>query len=77
MAIAATPPQTQKARRTRPAVEGVALLRGHPVFGALDAAQLQQLGSYARTRRVPNGTTIFAKGDPGDGEDHGPVGRWP
>ena len=63
MAIAATPPQ--KDRRAPSPVEGLALLRGHPVFGALDAAQLQRLGAFARTRRVPNGTTIFSKGDPG------------
>ena len=63
MAISATPPQ--KDGHARVPVEGLALLRGHPVFGALGAAQLQRLGSYARTRRVPNGTTIFAKGDPG------------
>jgi CRP/FNR family cyclic AMP-dependent transcriptional regulator len=44
----------------------LALLRGHPIFGGLERAQLERLVSYARTRRVPNGTTIFVKGDPGN-----------
>jgi CRP-like cAMP-binding protein len=41
------------------------LLRGHPIFGALDVAQVERLASYARTRRVTGGTTLFVKGDPG------------
>jgi CRP-like cAMP-binding protein len=52
-------------RITRPATNLHALLRDHPIFGGLETAQLDRLVSYAKLRRVPNGTTIFVKGDPG------------
>jgi CRP/FNR family cyclic AMP-dependent transcriptional regulator len=57
------PPQA--ARRARANSPEIALLRGHPVFGALEPEQLEQLVSYARTRKVAAGTTLFSKGDPG------------
>ena len=60
-----SPSLPQSARRPRAGSAELALLRGHPVFGALEPAQLEQLVSYARTRRVAAGTTLFSKGDPG------------
>jgi CRP-like cAMP-binding protein len=63
MVVSPSLPQT--ARRPRAGSAELALLRGHPVFGALEPGQLEQLVSYARTRRVPAGTTLFSKGDPG------------
>lgn len=45
--------------------ERTALLCAHPVFGQLDPPQLKRLASYAHLRRVPGGTTVFVKGDPG------------
>jgi CRP/FNR family transcriptional regulator, cyclic AMP receptor protein len=51
--------------RARRPVDGIALLLGHPVFGALAPAQIKQLCSLARARRVVGGTTLFVKGDPG------------
>jgi CRP-like cAMP-binding protein len=60
-----SPSLPQSARRPRVGSVELALLRGHPVFGALEPGQLEQLVSYARTRRVPAGTTLFSKGDPG------------
>lgn len=60
-----SPSLPQSARRPRAGSAELALLRGHPVFGALEPGQLEQLVSYARTRRVPAGTTLFSKGDPG------------
>jgi CRP-like cAMP-binding protein len=45
--------------------DGIALLYSHPVFGALTSAQMEQLISMARPRRIASGTTLFAKGDPG------------
>jgi CRP/FNR family transcriptional regulator, cyclic AMP receptor protein len=63
MAVSVLPPQ--KIRRARAPVDGLALLRGHPIFGALDPAQIARLFSYARTRRVAANTTLFVKGDPG------------
>jgi CRP/FNR family transcriptional regulator, cyclic AMP receptor protein len=44
----------------------LALLRGHPLFGALGADQLNRLCAFARTRSIARGSTIFAKGDAGD-----------
>ena len=38
----------------------------HPFFRELDGAALDQLCRYATTRKFKRGTTIFAKGDPGD-----------
>jgi CRP-like cAMP-binding protein len=35
------------------------------MFGALELAQIKRLAAYATTRKVPRGTTIFVKGDPG------------
>ena len=46
-------------------VDSIALLKGHPVFGALAPAHIKQLGSFARVRRIAGGTTLFVKGDPG------------
>ena len=60
-----SPSLPQSARRPRAGSAELAVLRGHPVFGALEPAQLEQLVSYARTRRVAAGTTLFSKGDPG------------
>jgi len=60
-----SPSLPQSARRPRAGSAELALLRGHPVFGALEPGQLEQLVSYARTRRVAAGTTLFSKGDPG------------
>jgi CRP/FNR family cyclic AMP-dependent transcriptional regulator len=51
--------------RARRPVDGIALLQSHPVFGALAPAQIKQLGSFARPRRIGSGTTLFVKGDPG------------
>jgi CRP/FNR family cyclic AMP-dependent transcriptional regulator len=51
--------------RARRPVDGIALLQSHPVFGALAPAQIKQLGSFARPRRIVSGTTLFVKGDPG------------
>jgi len=43
----------------------ISVLQSHPVFGAIEPAQLKRLSAYARSRRVPAGTTLFVKGDPG------------
>jgi CRP/FNR family transcriptional regulator, cyclic AMP receptor protein len=46
-------------------IDGATLLAGHPVFGELAPAQIRQLSSYARRRRIDAGVTLFVKGDPG------------
>lgn len=59
-------PSIPSVGRERPPSQMLALLRAHPIFGGLEHAQLDRLVSYARTRKVPAGTTIFVKGDPGN-----------
>ena len=58
----ATPMET---RAQPPPLDGAALLAAHPVFGELAPAQLRQLSSYSRKRKIDAGTTLFVKGDPG------------
>jgi CRP-like cAMP-binding protein len=55
----------QDPRRPRLVVNNLALLRDHPVFGVLEALQLERLLTFARRRKVAAGTTLFVKGDPG------------
>jgi len=52
------------AERTR---DRLSLLRNHPLFQDLPGSVIEHLGSYMKTRKVPRGATIFAKGDPGTG----------
>jgi CRP/FNR family cyclic AMP-dependent transcriptional regulator len=63
MAVSLTP--SPEVRQLRAPVDNVALLQNHPLFGALEPAQLKRIGSFARRHRVHSGTTIFAKGDAG------------
>jgi CRP/FNR family transcriptional regulator, cyclic AMP receptor protein len=51
---------------TATAQTDLALIAGHPLFGALQQAQLQRLVAYAKHRRIRAGRVIFAKGDRGD-----------
>jgi len=44
----------------------VALIAKHPLFGALQATQLQRLVAYAKRRNVKAGRVLFNKGDPGN-----------
>lgn len=48
------------------ASEKSALLGRHPLFRELGGEVLGRLATYATTRTVARGTTLFAKGDPGD-----------
>ena len=47
------------------AVDKLAILRNHALFGQLGADILTRLASYAHTRSVRAGTRIFERGDPG------------
>jgi CRP/FNR family cyclic AMP-dependent transcriptional regulator len=53
--------------RSKPAqaFDAAALLRQHPVFGALAGGQVEKLASLATLRSTPRGTVIFAKDDRG------------
>jgi CRP/FNR family cyclic AMP-dependent transcriptional regulator len=46
-------------------VDKRAFLRGHPIFGALEAELLDQLCAYAIPRSFKRGTLIVARGDAG------------
>jgi CRP-like cAMP-binding protein len=46
-------------------LDKLAPLRNHPVFRAFPPAVVAHLGTYMTRRKVPQGATIFAKGDPG------------
>src|SRR5439155_1395031 len=59
-------PSRQDNRRSLSASDKLALLRRHPLFGAIGPELLERLSSYATTRAVHRGDSIFAKGDPGN-----------
>src|SRR6266702_5896814 len=59
-------PSRQDNRRSLSASDKLALLRRHPLFGAIAPELLERLSSYATTRAVHRGDSIFAKGDPGN-----------
>lgn len=48
------------------ALDAIALLKDHPIFGEFEPAQIRRFASYARKRQEASGTTLFQKGDPGD-----------
>jgi CRP/FNR family transcriptional regulator, cyclic AMP receptor protein len=59
-------PSRQESRSARPTLDKLRLFRNHPVFGQLAPDQIEHLCSYAQTRRVSRGATIFKKGEPGN-----------
>ena len=59
-------PSRQESRRSLSSSDKLALLRRHPLFGAIAPELLERLSGYATTRGVDRGDTIFAKGDPGN-----------
>jgi CRP/FNR family transcriptional regulator, cyclic AMP receptor protein len=59
----ATPPPR---RSVRAIADKRALLSDHPLFGELGPDLLDRLHAHAVMHRVPRGTTIFVKGDPGE-----------
>jgi CRP/FNR family transcriptional regulator, cyclic AMP receptor protein len=61
MSISVQKPPTEHAR------DKLSLLRSHALFRNLPPTVIEHLGSYMKTRRVARGTTIFQKGDPGNG----------
>jgi len=46
--------------------EKSALLRRHPIFRELKSEICDRLAAYAKIKKVAQGATIFAKGDPGN-----------
>ena len=58
-------PSRQENRRSLSASDKLAVLRRHALFGVIAPELLERLSSYATTRAVYRGDTIFVKGDPG------------
>src|SRR6266702_2327381 len=56
-------PSRQDNRRSLSASDKLALLRRHPLFGAIAPELLERLSSYATTRAVHRGDSIFGKGE--------------
>lgn len=52
-------------KSVRPSFDRLAILRNHPIFGALGPELLDRLASYAIRQTVPRGKAIFTRGDPG------------
>jgi CRP/FNR family transcriptional regulator, cyclic AMP receptor protein len=52
--------------RTPTASTAAELLSRHPIFGQLPPKAIAQFAAYSTRRRVPRGTSIFKKGDPGN-----------
>jgi CRP/FNR family transcriptional regulator, cyclic AMP receptor protein len=55
---------TSRAGGTK-SIDKLAILRNHSLFGQLDVDALNRLASYAHTKSVRPGATIFERGDPG------------
>jgi len=50
----------------KPVLDKLSILQAHPLFGKLGPRLIERLASYAHSRKVRNGATIFQRGDPGD-----------
>jgi len=55
-----------RATNPKPALDKRAILQAHPLFGKLGPHVIERLTSYAHSKFVGAGATIFQKGDPGD-----------
>ena len=55
-----------RATNPKPVLDKRSILHAHPLFGKLGPGLIERLASYAHTRKVRNGATIFQRGDPGD-----------
>jgi CRP/FNR family cyclic AMP-dependent transcriptional regulator len=58
-------PELRPSRTTPRPFDKRAVLLAHPLFGRLGPQLVDRLSSYAVTKSVKRGTTIFGKGDPG------------
>ena len=59
-------PVSTEAKTARPRLDRRAILATHPFFQGLTPAVIDQLAAHAITRTVGAGTSIYAKGDPGN-----------
>jgi CRP/FNR family cyclic AMP-dependent transcriptional regulator len=58
-------PFSQAGAPARSSFDKRALLRDHPLFGALGPEVLERLSAHAIPKKFSQGATIFTKGDPG------------
>lgn len=59
-------PVSTEAKSARPRLDKRAILAAHPFFQGLAPAVIDQLAAHAVTRTVAAGSSIYAKGDPGN-----------
>jgi CRP/FNR family transcriptional regulator, cyclic AMP receptor protein len=59
-------PESRQSGPKPRSIDKRALLLAHPLFGRLGPELVDRLSSYAVTKSVKRGATIFAKGDPGN-----------
>jgi CRP/FNR family transcriptional regulator, cyclic AMP receptor protein len=60
-------PVRSDSKPERRITDKLSLLRNHLLFRDLPAPIIERIGSYMKVRKIPRGTAIFAKGDPGTG----------
>jgi CRP-like cAMP-binding protein len=60
-------PASVDSKAARRPLDKLSLLRSHVLFRDLPPPIIERIGSYMKIRRIPRGTTLFVKGDPGTG----------
>ena len=60
-------PASADGKATKRPLDRLSLLHNHLLFRDLPPPIIERIGSYMKIRKIPRGTTIFTKGDPGTG----------
>ena len=60
-------PASSDSKAAKRSPDKLSLLRDHLLFRDLPPPIIDRIGSYMKIRKIPRGTTIFNKGDPGTG----------
>jgi len=60
-------PASADNKAARRPLDKLTLLRNHVLFRDLPPPIIERIGSYMKIRKIPRGTTLFTKGDPGTG----------
>jgi CRP/FNR family cyclic AMP-dependent transcriptional regulator len=60
-------PTSGDSKAAKRSPDKLSLLRNHLLFRDLPPPIIDRIGSYMKIRKIPRGTTLFTKGDPGTG----------
>ena len=60
-------PASADSKAARRPLDKLSLLHNHVLFRDLPPPIIERIGSYMKIRKIPRGTTLFTKGDPGTG----------